>query len=221
MRKKDRETRAEELRAKKEEFDEKLDRVVEVSKKTNEKVEKTARGFWSEFKKFVAKGNIVDLAVAVVVGTAFNNIVNALVKNIITPLTSIILPSGDIKSLKWVLTPAVEADEELGIEAVEEVAVTYGVFIESVIDFLIIALSIFIVMKTFLKLKDALHKKERLAAEEKARELAAKKKAEAEAEEARLAQIKKDFIDDVAAQADTLNDIKEIMLRMENKFNNS
>lgn len=194
------------------------ERMNDLNEK-NKKARVKAKTFWADFKKFAAKGNIIDLAVAVVVGTAFNSIVNALVKNILTPLISMLLPSGDLKNLKWVLEPAVEANEELGIAAAEEVAVTYGVFLEAVIDFFIIALTIYVVMKTFLNLKSAIHKKEREAQEQKTRELEAKKKAEAEAEAARLEKIKNDFIQDVAVQADVLTEIKDIMLRMEKRLN--
>lgn len=192
-----------------------FDEVVDVTKEHGEKVKKKATGFWADFKKFAISGNIVDLAVAVIIGTAFGKIVNSLVSNILTPLTSKLLPKGDISMLKVVLDPAVEANPELGIEAVPEVAITYGVFLESIIDFFIIALSIFLVLRVFLKFKERIHRKKRLEAEARAKEEAAKKKAEADAEAARLEKIKQDFIDDVAIQADMLKDIRDIMLRME------
>ena len=100
---------------------------------------KKSKAFWSDFKKFAVKGNIVDLAIAVVIGAAFNKIVSSLVSCIITPFTSIIIPSGSLTDLKWVLREAVEANEELGIEAVSEVAVTYGQFLQATIDFIVIA----------------------------------------------------------------------------------
>ena len=137
--------------------------------------------------------------------------------NIITPLTSRILPKGDFSMLKIVLEPAVEADPENGIAAVEEVAVTYGAFFETLLDFLIIALTIYVVMKVFLKLKNTIHRREIEAAEARAKALEEKKKREAEEEHARQEKIKNDFLEDVSVQADVLNDIKEIMLRMEKR----
>jgi len=93
-----------------------------------------------EFKKFVMRGNVVDLAVGVIIGGAFGKIVTSLVNDIIMPLLSVILGKINISSLKYVITP--------GTEETAEVAFKYGSFLQSVIDFLIIALSIFIITKT-------------------------------------------------------------------------
>ncbi len=193
-----------------------LKKSIKEAEKARKELEKKANSLWVDFKKFVAKGNVVDLAVAVIVGAAFNKVVNTLVSNIITPLTSLLLPSGDdYTQLKWVLRTGIEANEELGIKAVPEIAVTYGVFLEALVDFLIISFTLFMVIRTFLKIKNAINKKEIEAAKIKAAEADAKKKAAAEAEAAKQEQIKKNFIDDVAAQADELKEIKEILLRME------
>lgn len=180
-----------------------------------DKVSKKSKAFWADFKKFAVKGNIIDLAVAVVIGAAFNKIVSSLVSCIITPLTSMLLDTGSLSDLKWVLREGVEENAEAGIEAVSEVAVTYGQFLQVTLDFLIIALSLYVVLKVFLKVKDAFHKKEREAAAERARAAEEKKKAEAAAEAARQEQIRREFINDVAAQADLLAEIRDIMKRME------
>ena len=209
----------EKLENKKEILGEKLDNVnsqiKELAEKSGKKMKKSTQSFWADFKKFVAKGNIIDLAVAVVVGAAFNKVVNALVANIITPLTALLLPSGDFAALKWVLKPAVEADEALGIEAVEEVAVTYGVFIEALVDFLIVSLTLFVIIRTFLRLKNRINAKELEAEKAKKAEEERKKKEEEERKAELQRQVEQKFIDDVAAQADELKEIKEIMLRME------
>jgi len=197
-------------------FEKQIKKNLKEMEAARKKMEKKANSLWSDFKKFVAKGNMVDLAVAVIVGAAFNKVVNTLVQKIITPLTSLLIPSGqNYTELKWVLRPEVVADEENGVAAVAEVAVCYGEFIEALVDFLIVSFTLFIVIRTFLKIKNALNKKEIEAAKKKADEEAAKKKAEADAEAEKLEKIKQDFIDDVAAQADELREIKEIMLRME------
>lgn len=200
----------------------KLDDVLDATKGLGEDVEKKSREFWTDFKKFAIKGNIVDLAIAVVIGTAFNKIVSSLVSCIITPLTSMLVPTGDLASLKWVLKPAVEANEELGIEAVSEVAVTYGTFLQNTIDFLVIALTIFVALKVYMKLKEALRNREKAAAEKRAAELAEKKKAEeaaaAAAEQERQDKIRRDFIDDVSVQADMLTEMRDILLRFEKKL---
>ncbi|HPF88717.1 MAG TPA: large-conductance mechanosensitive channel protein MscL [Candidatus Limiplasma sp.] len=100
---------------------------------------------WKEFKKFALKGNVVDLAVAVIIGAAFGKIVTSLVNDIVMPLIGLIIGGIDFTSLKIVLTPAV------GDTA--EVAILYGSFIQAVIDFFLIALSIFFMIKLMNKFK--------------------------------------------------------------------
>lgn len=193
--------------------------VIEATRELGENVEKRSRAFWTDFKKFAVKGNIIDLAIAVVIGTAFNKIVSSLVSCIITPLTSVLIPGGDLASLKWVLKPAVEANEEAGIEEVTEVAVTYGEFLQNAIDFFVIALTMYIVLKVYMKLKEAFRSREKAEAEKRVKEAAEKKKAEAEAaaaaEQARQDKIRSDFLEDVAIQADTLTEVRDILLRLE------
>ena len=214
----------------------KLDDVVDATREANKKMGKKSKAFWTDFKKFAVKGNIVDLAIAVVIGAAFNKIVSSLVSCIITPFTSIIIPSGSLTELKWVLREGIEANEELGIEAVSEVAVTYGQFLQATIDFIVIALSIYVVLKVFMRIKDAFHKRQREEAAERARIAEEKKKADeaAAAESARIAEEQRkaeeailearrakerqEFIDDVAAQADILAEMRDIMLRFEKKL---
>jgi len=101
-----------------------------------------------EFKKFAIKGNVVDLAVGVVIGGAFGKIVSSLVNDIIMPVFGFILSGIDFSDLKYVIRPA-SGD-------IPEVALRYGAFIQSVVDFLIISLSIFL----FVKLLSSLKKRE-------------------------------------------------------------
>ncbi|WP_096273462.1 large conductance mechanosensitive channel protein MscL [Paucisalibacillus globulus] len=96
------------------------------------------KNFWEEFKAFAMKGNVLDLAVAVVIGTAFSAIVNSLVANIITPLVGILFNGVDFKNEVWLVR---------GVE------IQYGVFLQSVFDFFIIALSIFFFIRVLAKLK--------------------------------------------------------------------
>ena len=189
-------------------------KAPEELREISDKVSKKSRAFWTDFKKFAVKGNIIDLAVAVVIGAAFNKIVSSLVSCIITPLTSMLLDTGSLADLKWVLREGVEENAEAGIEAVSEVAVTYGQFLQVTLDFLIIALSLYVVIKVFLKIKNAFHKKEREEAAERARIVEERKKAEAAAEAERQAKLRQEFIDDVAAQADLLAEIRDIMKQM-------
>ena len=102
------------------------------------KAEKKVKGFFSDFGKFISKGNVLSMAIGVVIGVAFQAIVNSLVKDIITPLISLVIKM-DLTEAKWVLVEAT-ADAEA-------VTLNYGLFIQSVIDFLIIAFAIFIALK--------------------------------------------------------------------------
>lgn len=94
--------------------------------------------FIQEFKAFAMKGNVIDLAVAVVIGAAFGKIVSSLVTNIIMPTVGILLGGVDFTS--WTFT-------------VGEADITYGVFIQSIFDFTIIAFVIFVVVRTLSKLQ--------------------------------------------------------------------
>ncbi|MBQ7798491.1 MAG: large conductance mechanosensitive channel protein MscL [Clostridia bacterium] len=103
--------------------------------------------FFAEFKAFIKKGNVVDLAVALVIGTAFNKIVSSLVNDIIMPLVSLMVGGKDVTDWKWVIQKAVyDADGNI---ITAETALKYGVFIQAIIDFLIIALTVFIIVKLF------------------------------------------------------------------------
>ena len=121
--------------------------------------------FLEEFKAFIAKGNVIDMAVAVVVGGAFGKIVTSLVNDIIMPLIGLITGGFNVKDAKWVIEAAVlDAD---GVTVLTpEVALTYGAFIQTIIDFLLIALSIFIFLKLILAAKSKFEKKEEVIAEE-------------------------------------------------------
>ena len=101
-----------------------------------------------EFKEFAFKGNIIDLAVAVIIGGAFGKIVSSLVNDVLMPAIGIILGGVSFKDLKYVITPA-NGD-------IQESAILYGSFIQSIVDFLIISFSIFL----FVKLLNSRKKKE-------------------------------------------------------------
>ncbi len=97
--------------------------------------------FWNDFKEFISRGNVVDLAVAVVVGGAFGKIVTSLVSNIIMPLISLATGGVSIEDWKWVIKPAD------AVSGTAETALSYGIFIQSIIDFLIISFFIFLTIK--------------------------------------------------------------------------
>ncbi len=127
--------------------------------------EKKKSSFWSEFKTFIARGNVMDMAVGVVVGSAFTAIVNQLVSGIINPLIGKLIGGVKLDELKIVLTEATEDTAE--------VAVLYGAFIQAIINFIIVALCVFIIIRSINKVKDAME------AKKKAEEAAAAAEAEA------------------------------------------
>ena len=138
-----------------------------------EKGGKATKGLLSEFKAFISKGNVLDLAVGVIIGSAFTAIVNSLVADIITPVLSLLTNKVDLTQLKIVLSEAVGDTPE--------VAITYGNFIQGVINFVIQAFVIFLIVKAFTSLSTAAKAKEIAEEKAKAEEEAAKKKEEEEA----------------------------------------
>ncbi len=140
--------------------------------------------FLADFKEFATKGNVVDMAVGLVIGTAFKDIVNGLVNHIITPLIGLATGGGDFKDLKLVLREAVT---EAGQEVVPALTLNYGAFLQTIIDFLIIALSIFLVIRVMTGAKKRLAALNKKKLEEEAK-LAAEQAAKAAEEEARKAE---------------------------------
>ncbi|MBO4665063.1 MAG: large-conductance mechanosensitive channel protein MscL [Bacteroidaceae bacterium] len=127
--------------------------------------------FIEDFKAFALKGNVVDMAVGVIIGGAFGKIVSSLVNDVIMPPIGVLTGGVDFKDLKFVIKDAVPAQlDEAGNEivaATEAVTLNYGMFIQNVIDFLIVALAIFFMIKGITKLTAMAAKKKE---EEKAAE---------------------------------------------------
>ncbi len=96
---------------------------------------------FKEFKKFISRGNVMDMAVGVIIGSAFGKIVSSLVDNILMPLIGVLIGGIDFSGLTF---------------QVKDAVISYGIFIQSILDFLIIAASIFCMMKILAKLS---HKK--------------------------------------------------------------
>jgi large conductance mechanosensitive channel len=105
-----------------------------------------------EFKEFISRGNVVDLAVGVIIGGAFGAIVNSLVKDVIMPPIGYAMSGIDFSSLKLVVSPAHVDPGPVGVHHAE-VAIGYGAFINTVINFIIVAAVIFIVIKAVNSLK--------------------------------------------------------------------
>lgn len=110
-----------------------------------ERAKKGITTFFADFKKFISKGNIIDLSVAVVIGAAFNKIVNSLVNDLIMPLISLITGGASVADWKYVVKEATY--DAAGNLLTAETAFRYGVFLQAIIDFLIVALTIFVILK--------------------------------------------------------------------------
>ena len=98
------------------------------------------KGFIAEFKEFISRGNVMDMAVGVIIGGAFTTIVNSLVNDVFMPFLGIIIGGFSFENLKLVITPA-SGD-------IAEVAIYYGKFVQNVVNFLLIALVVFLLVKT-------------------------------------------------------------------------
>ena len=102
----------------------------------------------TEFREFAARGNVVDLAVGVIIGASFGKIVTSLVDQVIMPPIGLLLGRVDFSKLEWVLVP-----ENPATEAVEKVAIQYGAFINTLIQFLIVAFVVFLLVKGINKMR--------------------------------------------------------------------
>ena len=122
-------------------------------------------GFMAEFKKFIMRGNVLDMAIGLVVGSAFTAIVQSVVKDIINPVIGLIIGKIDFQELRVILIPA--------IEDAGEVAIRYGALIQNIIQFLLTAFVLFVIIRAVNRFKE---KKE---AEAKAKAAAEKKEEEA------------------------------------------
>ena len=103
-----------------------------------------------EFKDFAVKGNMIDMAIGIIIGASFNQVIDVLVKKILLPPLSLLSSGVNLESLKLVLRP--KQIDDLGNQVVEEVAINYGSFVETLLDFLIVGFTIFIVVKFINKL---------------------------------------------------------------------
>ena len=105
------------------------------------------KGLVEEFKAFISRGNVIDMAVGVIIGSAFTKIVNSLVNDVFMPMLGVVTGGVNFSELKYVITPATEE--------VAEVAIKYGAFIQNLVDFLLIAVVVFAMVKFINKIRDA------------------------------------------------------------------
>ena len=111
--------------------------MTELSKKTT--------GFLAEFHQFISRGNVLDMAVGVIIGGAFGKISTSLVNNILMPLLSLLTGGTDFSRWQWVLKEAVY--DSTGAELSAAVTINYGTFLSTILDFLIIAFAVFCLIK--------------------------------------------------------------------------
>lgn len=114
------------------------------------------KGFFKEFKEFISRGNVIDLAVGVIIGGSFTTIVNSLVNDLVMPTIGILFGKIDFTGLKYVISEATEATPES--------AIYYGNFIQNVVNFILVAFVIFVVIKGI----NSLHRKKEEPQEEAA-----------------------------------------------------
>ena len=120
---------------------------------------------FQEFKTFINKGNVIEMAVGLIMATYFGAIVKSLVDHIIMPPLGLIFGGVDFKQLKLVLTEARPESIAGAGDAVAEVAISYGMFINNIITFLLVAFAVFLVVKAYNKLKEKIENKEEVVEE--------------------------------------------------------
>ena len=117
------------------------------------------KGFWTEFKAFITRGNILDMAVGIIVGGAFTAIVNALCNNILKPIVNwilaLILGTDSLSEVYTFLTTAYTTDETGAqvIDLANSIYIDWGTFINAIINFLLIALVLFLIIKALMKVQ--------------------------------------------------------------------
>jgi len=135
----------------------------EVETTENKKKKNKGKKFIKDFAAFIQRGNVIDLAVGIIVGGAFQKIVSSLVKDIIMPLLSLI-GGKNLSEAKYVMRSAIYAAD--GITVVKaEITLIWGLFVQSIIDFLIIALAIFVAIKAMGAFRVSLDKRAKAIAE--------------------------------------------------------
>lgn len=174
---------------------------------------KKKSSFWKDFRDFVSRGNIIDMAVGVVIGGSFGKIVTGLVNFIINPAIGIFMKQGSLDTIKTVITEA-ELDPATGLEVTPEVAILWGTWLQTILDFIITAFCIFLVVRIIMSAKNKLEAKR--IAEEEAKAAAEAAKAEADkkaAEEAAAALAEKQAQLDasILKQEALLSEIRDLL----------
>lgn len=124
-------------------------------------------GFFKEFKEFAMRGNVIDLAVGVIIGGAFGKIVNSIVTDIVMPPIGVLIGGVKFTDLKYVIKEAErtwDVTKQTWVVTKEAVTINYGSFIQTIFEFLIIALSIFVMIKVINRMAQLRKKAEEAAA---------------------------------------------------------
>ncbi len=129
-------------------------------------MEEKKKGFFAEFKEFIMRGNVMDMAIGVIIATAFGKITTSLVNDVCMPLIGMLIGGIDLGKLNIILKPAVL--DEAGEVVTEAVTLGIGTFLTTIIDFILVALVVFLVIKAMNKVHDLTRKKEAQEAEEAA-----------------------------------------------------
>ena len=183
----------------------------EKKAKAQKKMREKGTSFFSDFKKFITKGNVVDMAVAVMLGTAFNAIVNGLVKLIINPLIALFTQGISLDELKYPLIEE-QIDPVTGKVTAPAVEILWGQWLQTVIDFFIIALTIFIIARIARSLMNRAKRKELAAKQAEEEKKKAEEKAKAEAAAAVAAEKEAQlqaFYANVARQTELLEELSK------------
>jgi large conductance mechanosensitive channel len=166
------------------------------------KIKDKSTGFFKDFKAFITRGNVVDMAIGVVVANAFKDIVNKFTSSFINPLVGLITGDKSLVDLKYIYKPEI-LDPETGAVIQKEIAFTWGLFLQSIVDFLIIALVLFIVLRIATHVaKKAKEIRERLSEEEQAAAAAAAAEAQAKADAEAAAKAEAEAAAKAAAEAE-------------------
>jgi large conductance mechanosensitive channel len=138
--------------------------TIEIHGRVLPDIKKEPLGMFNEFKTFIARGNVLDLAVGIIIGAAFTAIVNSMVQDLINPFIGLIIGGMDFSNLYVVLRGTVPDGASLQMARDSGAAVfAYGSFIMAIINFLIIAWVVFLIVKAVNKAKDTMIKKEAVA----------------------------------------------------------
>lgn len=142
---------------------------------------KTLKKFIEEFKTFIAKGNVLDMAVGVIIATAFGKITTSLVNDVFMPFIGYIIGDVDLTELNIVLSP--EVVNEAGEVVDPAVVIAIGTFLSTIIDFVLIAFVVFLIVKAFNKAKEKAEEKKKAEEEAAAAAAAAEEEKEPELSE--------------------------------------